>query len=36
MSDELEQVFLGACCTVSWERGQIEAKTLKEVECLKH
>ena len=36
MSDELEQVFSGACRTVSWDRGQIEAETLEQVECLKH
>jgi hypothetical protein len=36
ISDELERVFSGACRTVSWDRGQIEAKTLKKVECLKH
>ena len=36
MSDELERVFSGAYCTVSWDRGQIEAETLEQVECLKH
>jgi hypothetical protein len=36
MSDKLEQVFSRACCTVSWDKGQIEAKTLEQVECLKH
>jgi len=36
MSDEPERVFSGARRTVSWDRGQIEADTLKKVECLKH
>jgi len=36
ISDELEQVFLGARCTVTWDRGQIEAKTIELRECLKH
>ena len=36
ISDKLERVFSGACCTVSWDRGQMEAETLKQVECLKH
>ena len=36
ISDELEQVFLGARCTVTWDRGQIEAETIKLRECLKH
>jgi hAT family C-terminal dimerisation region len=36
MSDELERVFLGACCTVSWDRAQISAETLEKRECLKH
>jgi len=36
MSDELERVFSGARRTVSWDRGQIEAETLEQVECLKH
>jgi len=36
MSDEPERVFSGACCTVLWDRGQMEAETLKKVECLKH
>jgi hypothetical protein len=36
MSDELERVFSGARCTVSWDRGQMEAETLEKVECLKH
>jgi hypothetical protein len=36
MSDELERVFSKAYCTVSWNRGQVEAETLEKVECLKH
>ena len=36
MSDKPERVFLGACCTVSWDRGQIEPETIKMRECLKH
>ena len=36
MSNEPEQVFLGACCTVTWDRGQIEAETIKLRELLKH
>ena len=36
ISDELERVFLGARRTVTWDRGQIEAKTIKLRECLKH
>jgi hAT family C-terminal dimerisation region len=36
MSDEPERVFSGARCMVSWERSQIEPKTLEIVECLKH
>jgi hypothetical protein len=36
MSDELERVFLGARCTVSWDRGQIELETIEIRECLKH
>jgi hAT family C-terminal dimerisation region len=35
-SDEPERVFLGARRTVSWERAQMEPKTLEMVECLKH
>jgi hypothetical protein len=36
MSDKLERVFLAACCTVLWERGQIDPKTLEMIECLRH
>ena len=36
MSAEPEQVFSGACCTVSWERGQMDPETLEITECLKH
>ena len=36
MSDKLERVFSGARRTISWDKGQMEAETLKQVECLKH
>jgi len=36
MSDELERVFSGARRTVSWDRGQMEPKTMEMRECLKH
>jgi hypothetical protein len=36
MSDELEHVFSGARCTISWERGQLNPKTIEMIECLKH
>jgi len=36
ISDELERVFSRACRTVTWDRGQIEAETIKLKECLKH
>ena len=36
MSDEAERVFSEACCTVSWERAQMNVETLEYVECLKH
>jgi hypothetical protein len=36
ISDKPERVFLGACCTVTWDRGQIEAETIKLRELLKH
>jgi len=36
ISDELERCFLGARCTVSWDRGQLEAETIKLRELLKH
>ena len=36
MSNEPERVFSRACRTVSWDRGQMEAETLKKVECLKY
>jgi hypothetical protein len=36
MSDELERVFLGACRTVTWDKGQIELETIEMRECLKH
>ena len=36
MSDEPERVFSGARRTISWERGQLNPKTVKITECLKH
>jgi len=36
ISDELERVFSGAYRIVTWDRGQIEAETIKLRECLKH
>ena len=36
MSDKLERVFSGARRIVSWDRGQMEAETIKIRECLKH
>jgi hypothetical protein len=36
MSDDPERVFSGGCCIVSWDRIQIDPKTLKETECLKN
>jgi hypothetical protein len=36
MSDELERVFLGARCTISWEWMSLGADTIEETECLKH
>ena len=36
MSDEPKRVFSGARRTLSWERAQMEPKTLEMVECLKH
>jgi hypothetical protein len=36
ISNELERVFSGACRTITWERGQIDPKTVKMTECLKH
>jgi asparagine synthetase A len=36
MSDEPKRVFSGARRTVSWERAQMEPKTIEMVECLKH
>jgi hypothetical protein len=36
MSDELKRVFSRARRTVSWDRGQIELRTIKMRECLKH
>ena len=36
ISDEAERIFSETCCTVSWERAQMNAETLECVECLKH
>jgi hypothetical protein len=36
MSDELERVFSGGRCTVSWDRGQMEVETIEIRECLKY
>jgi hypothetical protein len=36
MSDEPEQCFSGARRTVSWDKGQLEAETIKLRELLKH
>ena len=36
MSDEPEQVFSGACHTISWDRTQLEPEMVEAVECLKH
>ena len=36
MSDELERVFLGACCIILWERAQLGAENIERVECSKH
>jgi hypothetical protein len=36
MSDEPERVFSGGRRTVTWDRAQMEAETIKIRECLKH
>ena len=36
ISDEPERVFSGARRTITWERGQIDPKTIEMTECLKH
>ncbi len=36
MSDEPERVFSGSRRTISWDRAQLEAKTIEELECSKH
>jgi len=36
MSDEPERVFSGARRMVSWDREQMEAEILEQIECLKH
>jgi hypothetical protein len=36
ISDKPERVFLKARRTVTWDKGQIEIKTIKLKECFKH
>ena len=36
MSDNLERVFLGGRCTISWERIKMGIDSLKRTECLKN
>ena len=36
MSDEPERIFSGARRTISWERAQLGAETIENLECLKH
>jgi hypothetical protein len=36
ISDKLKRVFSRARRTVSWDKGQIEPKTIEMRECLKH
>ena len=36
ISDKPKRVFLGACRIVSWDKGQMEPKTMEMRECLKH
>ncbi len=36
MSDEPKRVFLGARRIVTWDKGQIEVKTIEMRDCLKH
>ena len=36
MSDKLKRVFLGACCIISQDRGQMELETIEMRECFKH
>jgi hypothetical protein len=36
ISNKLERVFSGACCTVSWDREQIELETIEIREYLKY
>jgi hypothetical protein len=33
---EVERVFSGARCTISWDRSQLSPETIEAVECLKH
>ena len=35
ISNKLERSFLGARCTILWERIQMGVESLKRVECLK-
>jgi hypothetical protein len=36
ISDKPERIFSGACRTINWDRGQIEAETIEIREYLKH
>ena len=36
MSDEPERVFSGARRTLTWERAQLDPKSIEMTECLKH
>jgi hypothetical protein len=36
ISDKPERIFSGARCIINWDRGQIEAETIKIRECLKY
>jgi hypothetical protein len=36
ISDEPERVFSGARRTISWERAQLSAESIKRLECLKN
>ncbi|KAF2228354.1 hypothetical protein EV356DRAFT_458337, partial [Viridothelium virens] len=35
MSDKPERVFFGACCTISWDKAQLNPDTVKLRELLK-
>ena len=36
MSDEPERIFSGARRTISWDRSQLGAEMIEQLECLKH